>query len=134
MRGERVNPFGVDWRNFVIAERAGEVVGCVQLRPAGPGAAELGSLVVRADLRRRGLGGRLVEAALARAGVGRVLAVTAAARADYFARWGFAPVGDGAVPGSVRRNRLLGQAGSLIALAHGQRPRRLAILAREGRP
>ncbi len=35
MRGERVNPFGIDWRNFVVAEAAGEVVGCAQLRPTG---------------------------------------------------------------------------------------------------
>ena len=33
-------------------------------------------------------------------------------------------------PGAVRRNWLLGQAGSLVALAHGMRPRRLAILER----
>ena len=131
MRGERVNPFGIDWRNFVVAEAAGEVVGCAQLRPAGPEAVELGSLVVRADLRGAGLGARLIEAALARAGGRRVFAVTAAARAGYFARWGFRPVGGAAAPRSVRRNRLLGQAGSLVALGHGLWPRRLAVLERE---
>jgi N-acetylglutamate synthase-like GNAT family acetyltransferase len=125
-----VNPFGIDWRNFVVAEAGGEVVGCAQLRPAGPGAVELGSLVVRADLRRAGLGGWLVEAALARAGGRRVFAVAVAAQAGWFARRGFGPAG-AAVPWSVRRNLLLGQAGSLVALARGLRPRRLAILERE---
>jgi N-acetylglutamate synthase-like GNAT family acetyltransferase len=133
LRGERVNPFGIDWRNFVVAEASGEVVGCAQLRPAGAEAVELGSLVVRGDLRRAGLGARLVEAALARAGGRRVFAVTAAAHAGWFARRGFGPAG-AAVPRSVRRNLLLGQAGSLIALAHGLRPRRLAILERERAP
>jgi amino-acid N-acetyltransferase len=132
VRGERVNPLGIDWRNFVVAEAGGEVVGCAQLRPAGPGAVELGSLVVRADVRRAGLGTRLVEAALAGAGGRRVFAVTAAAHAGSFARWGFRPVRAAAAPWPVRRNRLLGQAGSLIALAQGLRPRRLAILARDG--
>jgi N-acetylglutamate synthase-like GNAT family acetyltransferase len=134
MRGERVNPFGIDWRNFVVAEDASGIVGCVQLRPAGRGAVELGSGVVRAGLRRRGLGARLVDAALARAGGRRVFMVTAAGREPYFARWGFRPVGLAAAPWPVRRNWLLGQAGSLIALAHGLWPRRLVILAREGRP
>jgi N-acetylglutamate synthase-like GNAT family acetyltransferase len=134
MRGERVNPLGIDWPNFVVATRDGEVVGCVQLRPAGRSAVELGSGVVRADLRRRGLGARLIDAALARAGERRVLMLTAAEHERYFARWGFRPVGLAAAPWPVRRNWLLGQAGSVVALAHGLRPRRLAILVRERRP
>jgi N-acetylglutamate synthase-like GNAT family acetyltransferase len=134
MRGERVNPLGIDWPNFVVATRDGEVVGCAQLRPAGRGAVELGSLVVRADLRGAGLGGRLIAAALGRAGEARVFAVIAATRADSFSRWGFRPAALSAAPWPVRRNWLLGQAGSMVALAHGLRPRRLAILVRERRP
>ena len=43
----RMNPTGLDWRNFVVAVRPdGRLAGCVQLRPAGAGAVELGSLVV----------------------------------------------------------------------------------------
>jgi N-acetylglutamate synthase-like GNAT family acetyltransferase len=134
MRGERVNPLGIDWRNFVVVEVAGEVAGCVQLRPAGPAAVELGSLVVRGGLRRRGLGARLVDAALDRAAGRRVLVVTAVVRGPYFARWGFRPVGLAAAPWPVRRNWLLGQAGSLVALASGMQPRRLAILERRAGP
>ena len=132
MRGERVNPLGIDWRNFVVAVRDGAVVGCVQLRPAGPGAVEVGSLVVRADLRGGGLGGRLLEAALARVGGRRAFIVVAAAPGGRgYERWGFRPVGLAAAPWTVRRNWLLGQAGSVVALAHGMRPRRLAILERQ---
>jgi len=134
MRGERVNPFGIDWRNFVVAEVAGGLAGCVQLRPVGREAVELGSWVVRADLRHRGFGAKLLDAALARAAGRRVLIVTAAARAPYFARWGFHAVRLAAAPWPVRRNWLLGQAGSLVARAHGLRPQRLAILAQDGRP
>jgi amino-acid N-acetyltransferase len=134
MRGERVNPLGLDWRNFVVAVADGAVVGCAQLRPAGPGAVELGSLIVHADLRRGGIGARLIDAAMARAAGRRVLAVTAAAHAPWFARWGFRGVGLAAAPWPVRRNWLLGQAGSLVALANGMRPRRLAILARDAAP
>jgi N-acetylglutamate synthase-like GNAT family acetyltransferase len=134
MRGERVNPFGIDWRNFIVAEVASDLAGCVQLRPVGRGAVELGSWVVRADQRRRGLGAKLLDAALARAAGRRVLMVTSAAREPYFARWGFHPVRPAAAPWPVRRNWLLGQAGSLVALTHGLRPQRLAILARDARP
>ncbi|MBP7000607.1 GNAT family N-acetyltransferase [Amaricoccus sp.] len=133
MAGERVNPTGIDWRNFLIAEAADGVVGIVQLRPAGPGAVEIGSLVVRAGLRGGGLGRRLVDAAVAATGGRRAFVVTAAARAPFFAAWGFRPVPARSAPWSVRRNWLLGQAGSLVALAHGTRPRRLAVLERPGK-
>ena len=114
----------------MVAVVDGAVVGCVQLRPAGLGTVELGSFVVRADLRGQGIGGRLVEAAVARAADRRLLLVTAAARGPSFARWGFHPVGFAEAPWPVRRSLLLGQAGSLVALASGMRPRRLAILER----
>ncbi len=130
MRGERVNPTGIDWRRFVLAERDEQVIGCVQLRPAGPDAVEVGSLVVRRDLRRQGLGGRLVQSAAARAGARRVLAVVPAARIPWWEGHGIRRISLAAAPWRVGRNLILGQAGSLIALAHGLRPRRLAILER----
>lgn len=132
MRGERVNPTGVDWRNFVVAETDRAIVGAAQLRPSCPGVVELGSLVVRADLRRNGLGARLIDAALAEAGSRRVMVVAPARHAAFYARWGFAPLPARRAPWPVLRNWLLGQAGSLVALAHGMRPRRLAVLDRPG--
>jgi len=134
MRGERVNPFGNDWRNFVVARLAGELVGCAQLRPADSNAVEFGSWVVRLEVRGGGIGSRLVEAALARAAGRRVFLITAAGRGPEFTRWGFRPVPLAAVPWTVGRNWLLGQAGSIVALGHGLRPQRLAILAREPQP
>ena len=130
MHGERVNPFGIDWRNFVVAADRAGLAGCVQLRPARPAGLELGTLIVRPDLRRRGLGTRLVAAALERAGPLAVFAVTATSSAGFLGRFGFRTVGHRSAPASVRRNRLLGQAGSLVTLATGRRPRRLAILCR----
>jgi len=132
MHGERVNPTGLDWRNFVVAAAEGAVIGCVQLRPAGLGAVEVGSLVVRADRRGGRLGSRLFAAALSRVGARRAFILIAADREPGFARWGFRTVGLAAAPWPVRRNWLLGQAGSVIAVARGRRPRRLAILERTG--
>lgn len=100
----RMNPTGLDWPNFVVAELEGAIVGVAQLRPAGAGAVELGSLVVRPDRRRQGLAGRLVGAALVRA-TGRVLIVTGAASAHRYAPWGFAriaPRRSGAVAARAR--------------------------------
>lgn len=130
MAGERVNPFGVDWRNFVVAACDGDVVACAQLRLAGAGRVELGSLVVRADLRGAGLGRRVAAAALDGAAGRRVLVVTAATRAPLFAGLGFRPLSPARAGGRVFANWLVGQAGSAVALARGLRPRRLVVMER----
>ena len=128
VRGEpRMNPTGLHWPNFVVAEVGGALVGTAQLRPSGRGAVELGSLVVRADQRGRGLAGRLVDAALARA-TGRVLVITAAAHAGHYERRGFRRVAPWRAPGRVAFNLAVGQAATLLRLAQGQRPRRMVVL------
>jgi len=54
-------------RFLVLADEAGEVVGCGELAPLGTAVAEIRSLVVDARLRGGGLGSRLVTALKARA-------------------------------------------------------------------
>ncbi len=64
----RLNPFGLDWQRFTVAEsRGGTVVGCAQLKPHKEDIVELASLVVEEDWRGRGLGRRLIERLLAEA-------------------------------------------------------------------
>jgi N-acetylglutamate synthase-like GNAT family acetyltransferase len=126
----RMNPTGLDWRNFVIAAAPdGRVVGCVQLRPAGPDAVELGSLVVHPEHRGRRLAARLVAAILARTEA-RVLVVTAAAHARHYAPWGFRRIAARHAPPRVAVNYLIGQSASGLRILQGQRPRRMAILER----
>jgi GNAT superfamily N-acetyltransferase len=52
---------------LVLALEAGEALGCVALRPAGGGAAEMKRLFLRPAARGRGLGGALVVRLLAEA-------------------------------------------------------------------
>jgi N-acetylglutamate synthase-like GNAT family acetyltransferase len=129
VRSERLNPTGLAWPNFVVAERGGEVVGAVQLRPVAPGVVELGSLVVRRAERGQGLAARLVGAVLAGA-PDRVLVITAAASAGHYRRWGFRRIPARASPGPVRLNHLVGQAAVVFSLLRGRAPRRLVVLER----
>jgi N-acetylglutamate synthase-like GNAT family acetyltransferase len=129
VRSEALNPFGLDWPNFVVADRGGRVVGTVQLRPLGTGAAELASLAVRRQERGQGLAARLIEAALGCAPE-RVLVITAAATAPHYRRWGFVPAAPGALPGPVRLHRAIGRAVTLVFMLRGRAPRRLVVLER----
>ena len=130
VRSEHLNPFDLDWRRFTVAVDAAGLAGAVQLRRHPDETRELGSLVVRPDLRGQGVAARLIDALLARAST-RVLMITGERFASHYRRWGFQPIAPSCSPRSVRRNYYFGQVvGSLLSLLHARWPRRLAILER----
>jgi N-acetylglutamate synthase-like GNAT family acetyltransferase len=133
VHSERLNPCGLDWRNFLVATDASSLVGAVQLRKYRDGSRELGSLVVRAEVRGQGIASRLIDALLTPED-GRVQMITAAAFAARYARFGFRRIAAGAAPAAVRRNYRMGRLAGFISLFIGRRPRRLVILERSGSP
>ena len=57
-----INPTGLDWQRFVIAQDdAGEVIGCAQLKPHRDGSMELASLVVVEKRQGEGIARALIE-------------------------------------------------------------------------
>jgi amino-acid N-acetyltransferase len=130
VHGERLNPHGLGWANFVVAAMGNTVVGAVQMRQHPDGSSELGSLVVSRAHRGQGLAGRLISALLTRH-PGTVHVITRHANAEHYRPWGFAVIAACDAPRSVRRNRLLGQMASVLALLRGRRPRQLVILRRD---
>jgi N-acetylglutamate synthase-like GNAT family acetyltransferase len=112
-RGERLKPFGLHWRNFIVAEKDHRIVGAVQLRTHRDGSYELGSLVVEAASRGQGIAGRLIDERVA--GVsGRILMITAQRYADHYGRWGFAGIEPASAPPCIRLNYWLGHYGGMI--------------------
>ncbi len=89
-------------RDFVVARRAGEVVGLSALRISWSDLGEVRSLAVRRDLQGQGIGKALVEQNLADArdlGLQRVFALTY--RPGFFATLGFAEVEKAQLPHKV---------------------------------
>jgi N-acetylglutamate synthase-like GNAT family acetyltransferase len=62
VRRARINPTGLKWPRFTVVESPdGSLAACGQLKPHTDGSVELASLVVREDLRGRGLARLVIE-------------------------------------------------------------------------
>ena len=131
-RGERLNPTGLDWPNFIVASDGIGLIGTVQLRRHRDGSCELGTLVVSKPARGQGIAALLIDALLANE-PGRVHMITSQAFATHYARWGFRLIRPGAAPEAIRLNYRIGRLAIVISILLRRPLRRLVILER-GRP
>ena len=83
-----INPFGLDWQRFLVAEDAGEIVGCIQVKPYQDGVRELASLAVVPERQGQGVGTLLVNALLAR-DPGELYLMCLDVMGPYYARFNF---------------------------------------------
>jgi N-acetylglutamate synthase-like GNAT family acetyltransferase len=65
IRTADINPMGLDWRRFLVAEEQGQIVGIGQIKPHGDGSRELASIAVSPDRQHQGIATRLIEALVA---------------------------------------------------------------------
>jgi N-acetylglutamate synthase-like GNAT family acetyltransferase len=65
VRQARINPFGIYWSNFLIAEVEDHIAGIGQIKIHGDGSRELASIAVRPEFRRQGIAGAIIETLLA---------------------------------------------------------------------
>jgi len=126
---ERLNPFDLDWRRFVVASDASGIVGAAQLRQHFDGSRELGSLVVCRSARSLGIASRLIDALLLRQR-GRVFMITGSRYAAHYARWGFHRISPFDASLAVLGNYWLGRIAGIQNLLTGRKPKTLAVLRR----
>jgi amino-acid N-acetyltransferase len=130
VRAERLNPHGLHWPNFLVAESEGRIIGAVQLRPHRDGSHELGSLVVDAGCRGGDLSSRLIEQRLAGRN-GRILLITNRRFADRYRRWGFNRIEPTAAPFGVWRNYCIGSmVATVVSFFRRREFKGLAVLER----
>ncbi len=129
MRGERVNPTGINWPNFLVAAKADRIVGAAQIRHHSDGSRELGSLVVAKDVRGYGIASRLIDTLLADERE-PIWMITPEAHASVYARWGFEPIEPSAAPVKVRFNWRIGSLARIVSFLRRLPRRRLVILER----
>jgi N-acetylglutamate synthase-like GNAT family acetyltransferase len=129
VRRARLNPAGLAWPGFVVAEQDGRLVGAAQLRRHPDDALELASLVVEPPARTAGVATSMVDALL-EPETTAVYTIIDRRFTHHFARWGFAPAAPAELPPSVRRTLRIGRLVTGVASTL-RRPRiRLVPLAR----
>ena len=98
-----INPTGLDWDRFVVAENQdGEVIGCAQLKPHRDGTVELASLVVVEELRGMGVARALIEH-LVWLHPGTLYLMCRSGLGPLYERFGFYPLAIDEMPTYFRR-------------------------------
>jgi N-acetylglutamate synthase-like GNAT family acetyltransferase len=121
-----INPTSLNWERFIVAEEAGQFVGCVQLKPHNDGVIELASLAVQPTYQGKGVGGQLIRALLERH-PGELYLICRSTLASYYARFGFQLVEVQDLPDSFKMQHRFGRLLARISKFPG-----LSIMRRAG--
>ncbi len=103
IRDVHINPMGLDWHRFVLAvDKAGNMLGCGQLKPHGASLLELASIAVVPGQRGKGIAGAIIEHLITRAP--RPLYLTCrSGLSSFYERWGFRKMSQAEMPAYYRR-------------------------------
>jgi N-acetylglutamate synthase-like GNAT family acetyltransferase len=103
-----LNPRHLDWRNFLVAEVGGTIVGLRQVRPHRKGTREVASGYVRPEYRSRGISERLMRELLSRE-KGPLYLLCNERWTPYYERFGFRRVRGRELPDDMRASFRLGR-------------------------
>ncbi len=129
VHGERLNPTGIKWPNFLVAAIGDRIVGAAQIRKHSDGSRELGSLVVAKERRGQGIASRMIDALLSEDHE-PIWLITPESLAKVYARWNFEQIEPSAAPVKVRFNYRMGNLARILSFVMRRPMRRLVILER----
>ena len=124
IRAVHINPLGLDWRRFVIAEdEAGQLIGCGQIKPHGkpPNTIyELASIAVAPAWRRRGVAHSIINRLLADH-AGPLYLTCRAELEPFYHKFGFRALGPTEMPAYFQRIsrlvRMFVRSGGLLVMS-----------------
>ena len=108
-RAVQINPMGLDWRRFVIAESAqGGMMGCGQVKPHGAGVRELASIAVWEHYRGKGIARAIIEHLLDQ-NPGTLYLMCMSPLGPFYEKFGFRAIRQNEMPTYFRRMARLAQ-------------------------
>ena len=103
IRAVQINPMGLDWRRFVIAESAlGGMMGCGQVKPHAAGVRELASIAVCEQYRGKGIARAIIERLLGQ-NPGTLYLMCMSPLGPFYEKYGFREIQHKEMPGYFRR-------------------------------
>ncbi len=104
IRESRLNPSGLNWRRFLIAETPeGQFAGCGQIKPHPEGTLELASIAVREPYREHGLASRLIKQLLANEPTRPIYLTCDSTLSPFYEKFGFRILELAEMPAYYRR-------------------------------
>jgi N-acetylglutamate synthase-like GNAT family acetyltransferase len=86
----RLNPSGLNWRRFVVAESPqGEFAGCGQIKPHPQGMLELASIAICAEYRNQGIAAQIIQRLLSDESARPIYLTCRAELGEFYERFGF---------------------------------------------
>lgn len=104
----KINPRNLDWKNFLVAEENGKVVGIRQVKVYKGGTREVASGFVLPEYRRRGISAQLMNELLARE-TSPLYTMVNQKRAPYYEQFGFRQVDVSQLPSDFRKEYRIGR-------------------------
>jgi len=124
-----INPMGLKWPRFIVADEGGRIVGAGQVKTHGDGARELASIAVAPD--RQGMGiGRAIVATFVALEPEPLYLYCADHNEGYYVQFGFRALAPAEMPPSLRRLHYVANALARIATALTGQRRRLVVMGR----
>ncbi|MCO5210743.1 MAG: GNAT family N-acetyltransferase [Caldilinea sp.] len=124
-----INPMGIKWPRFIVADENGRIVGAGQVKQHGDGAREVASIAVA--LERQGMGiGRAIVATLVSLEPAPLFLYCAGYNEGYYVQFGFRALVPEEMPRSLRRISRVSNAILPILSALTNEQHRLVVMGR----
>lgn len=127
----QLNPLDLNWRRFLVAHQASEIVGCAQVRVHGGGSRELASVAVTAQRRGGGIGRAISEAAIDGEPTRPLYLYTESRTVAFWQKFAFREIGDREVPGDMRGSLRIARIATRIFSIVRRSPIRIVVMRRD---
>jgi N-acetylglutamate synthase-like GNAT family acetyltransferase len=133
VRSSNINPFGLAWPRFLVAEEQGRIVAVGQVKQHGDGSRELASIATSPEYRHKGVATAVVNALLARES-GVLFLTCRHLMEPFYNRFGFRSAGREEISPYFRRISWIANPPRFLRRLYGEGDTRILIMKRAADP